>query len=227
MSNVVLKLESVTYSYKMKTGNNVNVIRSASGAFETGKVYAIQSDKSGGKSTLLKLMAGLDDPDAGKISYKGTDLKEIKNEKYRAQSVGLALSELDLMPRYSVTDNMLLQMDIGSDEKSGDPMKKAVEIMDFINLDASARKSKTINLSEINKKKVRLARVMATFGDVILFDDMNADLSKVTTQEFFDLLKKVATERQICVIYTTESSLVASMADECYAINRGTMVKVK
>ena len=152
MSNVVLKLESVTYSYKMKTGNNVNVIRSASGAFETGKVYAIQSDKSGGKSTLLKLMAGLDYPDAGKISYKGTDLKEIKNEKYRAQSEGLALSELDLMPRYSVTDNMLLKMDIGSDEKSGDPMKARGD-HGFYQSGRFGTENKTINLSEINKKK--------------------------------------------------------------------------
>ncbi len=227
MSKTLLKLDKVTYSYKMKTGNNVNVIRSASGMFESEKIYALQSDKSGGKTTLLKLIAGLDQPDSGVISVNDKNTDEMDPFEYRSKVAGLALTGMDLVSNYTVMDNVLLQMDINKVDQPEERYRIATEILEFVGLEQSGGNRKVSKLSETEKKKVRLARALATLGEIILFDDMNTGLSKEETEEFLHLLKKTAREKLKCVIYATESSLVASMADECYTINRGTVIKVK
>jgi ABC-type lipoprotein export system ATPase subunit len=62
---------------------------------------------------------------------------------------------------------------------------------------------------------------------VILFDDVDLELSKEETGKFLELIRRIAREKEKCIIFTTESPLTAMEADEIYTVNRGTVIKIK
>jgi putative ABC transport system ATP-binding protein len=227
MSSVIFELKNVMYSYKVKTGANVNVIRNATCTFESGKIYAIQSIKESGKSTLLKIMAGLDRPDSGEILYNGENIAEWDSYVYRKTMTALALSGMDLIERYTVMDHILAQLDVSCPEKTDKHEQMAKEILSDTGIDKSLYNKKANRLDGYNRQVLRLARALATFGNVILFDDVDLELSKEETGKFLELIRRIAREKEKCIIFTTESPLTAMEADEIYTVNRGTVIKIK
>jgi putative ABC transport system ATP-binding protein len=82
----ILYINNVTYKYE---GAKNLVLRGVSAQFSSGKIYTIVGKSGAGKSTLLSLIAGLDVCSGGEIIYRGTSLKELDRDDYRAKSIGV------------------------------------------------------------------------------------------------------------------------------------------
>lgn len=107
----ILALKDVTFYYKRKKDKLI-ILEHADVSFEEGKLYALLGKSGVGKSTTLSLLAGLDEPQGGKVLYGGQELKSSAYGKYRRECVGIIFQDYCLLDYYTGVQNVLEGMAI-------------------------------------------------------------------------------------------------------------------
>lgn len=195
----ILEIKNVTYSY---SNSRNNVLSYVNQGFELGKFYAIIGKSGTGKSTLLSLMAGLDKPDSGQILFKNEDIENKGYTNHRKNNISLVFQNYNLIDYLSPLENIRLVN------------HKAPETILFdLGLDKSQIKRNVMKLSGGQQQRVAIARALVSDAPIILADEPTGNLDSSTAGEIIDVLKKLAKERNKCVIVVTHSKEVAKAAD--------------
>ncbi|MGP1608342.1 MAG: ABC transporter ATP-binding protein [Clostridium sp.] len=195
----ILEIKNVTYSY---SNSRNNVLSYVNQGFELGKFYAIIGKSGTGKSTLLSLMAGLDKPDSGQILFKNEDIEKKGYTNHRKNNISLVFQNYNLIDYLSPLENIRLVN------------HKAPETILFdLGLDKSQIKRNVMKLSGGQQQRVAIARALVSDAPIILADEPTGNLDSSTAGEIIDVLKKLAKERNKCVIVVTHSKEVAKAAD--------------
>ena len=194
----ILALNKVNYSYK----NGKSVLSDVSMEFEKGKFYTILGVSGSGKSTLLSLLAGLDEPKSGAVLYNNEDIKIKGYEKHRKNNISLIFQNYNLIDYLTPIENVRLVN------------KKASEdILLQLGLDKSQINRNVMKLSGGQQQRVAIARALASEAPIILADEPTGNLDSDTAGEIIEILKRLAKERNKCVIVVTHSKEVANSAD--------------
>ena len=194
----ILALNKVNYSYK----NGKKVLNDISMEFEEGKLYAILGASGSGKSTLLSLLAGLDEPRNGEILYNNQNIKVKGYENHRKSNISLIFQNYNLIDYLTPIENVRLVN------------KNASETILFeLGLDKSQINRNVMKLSGGQQQRVAIARALVSEAPIILADEPTGNLDVDTAGEIIEILKKLAKERNKCVIVVTHSKEVANSAD--------------
>ena len=170
--------------------------------FEKGKFYTILGVSGSGKSTLLSLLAGLDEPKSGAVLYNNEDIKIKGYEKHRKNNISLIFQNYNLIDYLTPIENVRLVN------------KKASEdILLNLGLDKSQINRNVKKLSGGQQQRVAIARALASEAPIILADEPTGNLDSDTAGEIIEILKRLAKERNKCVIVVTHSKEVANSAD--------------
>lgn len=105
---MVLQVENLGYWYT----NERPLFQQVNLTFEPRKMYAILGTSGSGKTTFLSLLAGLDQPKEGQITYQGESLKQIGLQNYRRNRVSIVFQAYNLLPYLSAVENVLTAMAI-------------------------------------------------------------------------------------------------------------------
>ena len=170
--------------------------------FELGKFYAIIGKSGAGKSTLLSLLAGLDKPNSGRILFENEDISEKGYSNHRKNNISLVFQNYNLIDYLSPLENIRL---VNS--------KAPEEILLDLGLDKSQIKRNVMKLSGGQQQRVAIARALVSEAPIILADEPTGNLDSATADEIIGILKKLAKERNKCVIVVTHSKEVANAAD--------------
>ncbi len=110
-----LSLNNVTYKYR---SSGTAAVKDATCSFEPGRLYAIVGPSGSGKSTLLSMMAGLDLPTEGEVSYDGESLRDMDLDRYRREDISMIFQAFQLFPLLTVIENVCYPMElVGVDPK--------------------------------------------------------------------------------------------------------------
>ena len=195
----ILEIKNVTYNY---SNSNEKVLSSVNQKFEIGKFYAIIGKSGAGKSTLLSLLAGLDKPQKGQILFKGNDIEKDAYNNHRKNNVSLVFQNYNLIDYLTPIENVRLVN------------KNASETILFeLGLDKSQINRNVMKLSGGQQQRVAIARALVSEAPIILADEPTGNLDVDTAGEIIEILKKLAKERNKCVIVVTHSKEVANSAD--------------
>ena len=195
----ILEIKNVTYNY---SNSNEKVLSSVNQKFEIGKFYAIIGKSGSGKSTLLSLLAGLDKPQKGQILFKGNDIEKIGYSNHRKNNISLVFQNYNLIDYLTPIENVRLVN------------KNASETILFeLGLDKSQINRNVMKLSGGQQQRVAIARALVSEAPIILADEPTGNLDVDTADEIIEILKKLAKERNKCVIVVTHSKEVANSAD--------------
>ena len=195
----ILEIKNVTYNY---SNSNENVLSSVNQKFEIGKFYAIIGKSGAGKSTLLSLLAGLDKPQKGQILFKGNDIEKSGYSNHRKNNISLVFQNYNLIDYLTPIENVRLVN------------KDASETILFeLGLDKSQINRNVMKLSGGQQQRVAIARALVSEAPIILADEPTGNLDVDTASEIIEILKKLAKERNKCVIVVTHSKEVANSAD--------------
>ncbi len=195
----ILEIKNVTYNY---SNSNENVLSSVNQKFEIGKFYAIIGKSGAGKSTLLSLLAGLDKPQKGQILFKGNDIEKDGYSNHRKNNISLVFQNYNLIDYLTPIENVRLVN------------KNASETILFeLGLDKSQINRNVMKLSGGQQQRVAIARALVSEAPIILADEPTGNLDVDTASEIIEILKKLAKERNKCVIVVTHSKEVANSAD--------------
>lgn len=126
---MVLQVENLGYWYT----NERPLFQQVNLAFEPRKMYAILGTSGSGKTTFLSLLAGLDQPKEGQITYQGESLKQIGLQNYRKNRVSIVFQAYNLLPYLSAVENVLTAMAI-SQTKKDNPKEYAYQQLEKLAL---------------------------------------------------------------------------------------------
>lgn len=195
----ILEIKNVTYNY---SNSSEKVLSSVNQKFEIGKFYAIIGKSGAGKSTLLSLLAGLDKPGKGQILFKGNDIEKDGYSNHRKNNISLVFQNYNLIDYLTPLENVRLVN------------KNASETILFeLGLDKSQINRNVMRLSGGQQQRVAIARALVSEAPIILADELTGNLDVDTAGEIIEILKKLAKERNKCVIVVTHSKEVANSAD--------------
>lgn len=178
---------------------------------ERGRVVAVTGPSGSGKSTLLACLAGLDEPDGGRVMIDGTRISrrpEEERARIRGARIGMLFQQANLVGHLSVSNNIDLAQRMGDGSKGADWRR---EVLERCGIDhrAGARPSQ---LSGGELARAGLAVALANDPPVILADEPTGELDDVTAARVLDLLRELATAGA-GVLMVTHNADVAAAAD--------------
>ena len=215
-----LELQNVGYSYNGKE----LVLRHVNCRFEGGRIYAITGRSGAGKTTLLSLLSQLTKPTEGKILYNGLDVSEVDQYLYRSQYAGVIFQSFNLLMHLTAVENVMLSMDIAGVKKENN-RAYAMELLEKVGLSKEESQRRILKLSGGQQQRVAIARAVSYDPSILLADEPTGNLDEDTQDEIMEIFKGLAYEEQKCIILVTHSPVVASLADEVYALTDTKKIK--
>lgn len=195
----ILEIDNVSYRYK---NTRENILEDVNQTFESGQFYAIIGASGAGKSTLLSLLAGLDEPQEGHILFEQEDIKQKGYSYHRRHHISLVFQNYNLIDYLTPLENVRLV-----------EAKASSSILIELGLNPNQIKRNVMKLSGGQQQRVAIARALASKAPVILADEPTGNLDENTADEIITILKKMAKERNKCVIVVTHSKQLAQSAD--------------
>ena len=204
-----LTLENVSYTYP---GGAAPVVKNASYAFESGKLYAVVGPSGSGKSTLLSMLAGLDVPGEGDVTLGEDNLKSLDLDKYRREGVSIIFQAFCLLPLLTVRENVCLPMEMQGIPEN-EARIRAAEALVKVGIEESKHKRFPSALSGGEQQRVAIARSLCSGAPVLLADEPTGNLDGENTRIVMEILRRLAHEEGRCVIVVTHDPEVAEAAD--------------
>ncbi|HWQ38210.1 MAG TPA: ABC transporter ATP-binding protein [Burkholderiales bacterium] len=184
-----------------------------------GDYVAVMGESGVGKSTLLNLIAGLETPDAGSVTFEGTNLAELPDEaltKLRRTQMGFVFQAFHVLPYLSVAQNVELPLALAR-MPSSDIAKRVDEVLSAVGLKDRAQ-SMPRELSGGELQRVAIARALVHRPRLVLADEPTGNLDHDTAQQVLALLRAQIKERGAAGILVTHSREAAATADRVYLL---------
>lgn len=219
--SIMLELKNISFSAE-SDGKNVEIIRDISLTVEDDKFIVITGPNGGGKSTLAKLIAGIEKNTAGSFIFDGEDITD-KNITERAKmGIGFAFQQPVRFKGMTVVD--LLRIAAGKNLS----VSEACEYLSEVGLCAKDYIDREINasLSGGELKRIEIATVLARNVKLALFDEPEAGIDLWSFNNLIRIFEKMRSEckgRSIVVISHQERIL--NIADEIIVIADGRIAK--
>ncbi|EHT6217323.1 ATP-binding cassette domain-containing protein [Staphylococcus pseudintermedius] len=176
------------------------------------KIYAIQGVSGIGKTTLLNVIAGICNPDYGKIEINGrvlTDTEQQRHVPIRERHIGYLFQDYQLFPHMTVLDNITFMIRLNT---------HIANLMKHLNIE-HLKHVYPERCSGGEKQRVALARALSMRPEILLLDEPFSSLDEGTRKESMDLVKQVFDEWHIPIIFVTHSKWEAdTLADEVIVI---------
>lgn len=189
---------------------------------EDGEYLCILGPTGAGKTTLMRTICGLTEPDSGRIFFDDTDITYMDTAKRRATMLS---QQYSLFPHMNVQDNVMFGPKIQDwPEESSRQMVKNILIM--VHMEARA-KAYPRELSGGQQQRIALARALASGSKVLLLDEPLRALDARLRLELRKDLKSMVKEMGLTAVHVTHDQDEAlEMADRIAVIRRGQIVQV-
>ena len=182
---------------------------------------ALIGPSGGGKSTLLRILAGLEHPDGGTVLLNGRQLVfEEKSLSEHRRKVGVVFQAFNLFPHLTALQNILLPLE--KVHGFSDAMERARRMLERIRLDAHAEK-KPSQLSGGQRQRVAIARALAIEPEFLLMDEPTSALDPEMTGEVLDVIAGLRETGQPVILVTHEMGFARETADLVAFVADGTI----
>ena len=204
MSDSFLELRNLKKSFTSEE----YVLQGINLQIDQGEFVTLLGASGCGKTTTLRIIAGLEQPDSGSVWLEG---KDVTNLEPNQRDVNTVFQNYALFPHMNVADNIGYGLKIRKVSKV-DIKKKVKEMLELVQLEGF-EKRKPAELSGGQKQRVAIARALANNPDIILADEPTGNLDEENEKIVFSYLKKLA-EQGHTVIAVSHNEAVKDYADE-------------
>lgn len=185
-----------------------------------GEFVVILGRSGTGKSTLLNLIGGLDEPANGEVHLLGhqlSSLTETQRAALRAEKLGFVFQFFNLIPTLTARENIELPLAINTMPK-GESRHRATDLLNELGLSDCAERFPE-ELSGGEQQRIAIARAIAHEPAVILADEPTGNLDIETGKTVLALLYEICRRRGTTLIVATHSNEVLGLADRVLTIN--------
>jgi len=204
-----------------KRFGGVVAVDSLSFSVSAGETVSIIGPNGAGKTTVFDLITGFHDATAGEIIFGGSNLVGKKSHQISKAGIGRTFQLVKPLRGLSVFENVL----VGAFAQTGDrdeARRIADDILEFTDL-SSLRDSQADGLPIGLRKRLELARSLATGPKLILLDEVMSGLNPSESKQAIALIKRLRDERGISAVAGVEHvmQVVMSISDRVIVLNHG------
>ena len=197
------------------------VLRDIDLELAAGAYIAIMGESGVGKSTLLNLIAGLDEPDAGSIQIDGIDLAALDDDartRLRGANLGFVFQAFHILPYLSIAQNVALPLTLLEIARD-DARDRALKMLDAVGL-AERADGMPRELSGGELQRVAIARALVHRPKLILADEPTGNLDPDSAARVLELLRAQIKSQGAAGLLITHSRAAAETADRIYLLTR-------
>jgi len=195
MSDPILSVRNVTKKFK-----GLTAVDDVSFSIEKGEMIGLIGPNGAGKTTLFQMIAGFEDINAGAIFYKNTNITKTKAHVLNRMGIARTFQIVQPLLNFSILDNVIVSLFYGRERcrTRAEAEQKAKEILEFTGLsEKETHLAKT--LGTVGRKRLELARALATNPELLLLDEVMAGLTPTEVEEAIKLIRSI-NERGITVV---------------------------
>jgi putative spermidine/putrescine transport system ATP-binding protein len=187
-----------------------------------GEFFTMLGPSGSGKTTTLRLIAGFESPDGGRVLLKGAD---VTRQPPYERDVNTVFQDYALFPHMTVAENVAYGLKVKRIKK-GERTKRTAEVLELVRL-GGLMKRKPSQLSGGQRQRVALARAIVNHPQVLLLDEPLGALDLKLRQEMQIELKRIQQEVGITFVYVTHDQEEAlTMSDRLAVFNAGRIEQV-
>ncbi len=204
-----------------KSFNKLEVLKGINMEIKSGEVVAIIGSSGSGKSTFLRCLNLLEEPDSGDIIFEGKKINDnLCNVNLLREKIGMVFQQFNLFPHMSVKKNIMLAPQKLLKKSNEEAEALAVDLLNKIGLPDKSDVYPAM-LSGGQKQRVAIARALAMNPDVMLFDEPTSALDPEMVGEVLELMKELASTGMTMVVVTHEMGFAREVANRVVFIDEG------
>jgi branched-chain amino acid transport system ATP-binding protein len=211
----LLALHSVSKSYgALKVTDNISL------SVTEGETLGILGPNGAGKTTLFNLISGDVRLDAGRVEYEGRDVSLLKPSQRCRAGIGRSYQVPQPFGNMSVFENLVTAACFGGQQKESEAWHTAHEVLGQTGLMAHANKPAG-GLTLLNRKRLELARALATRPRLLLLDEIAGGLTEHEAKELVTELQRIKASGVTMIWIEHVVYALLSIADRLFVINFG------
>jgi D-methionine transport system ATP-binding protein len=227
VADAMVRFDAVSKTYPAYRGKpSVRALRDVDFAIARGSITGIIGRSGAGKSSLVRLINGLEKQTAGRVIVDGRDISGLAGHRLRLaqRSIGMIFQHFNLLSSRTAAENIALPLEIAGWSKS-DIGARVSKLLDLVDI-ADKRNRYPSELSGGQKQRIGIARALATRPNVLLSDEATSALDPQTTRSILDLLASINRELGVTIVLIThEMSVVRQLAKEVIVLDAGEIVE--
>jgi putative ABC transport system ATP-binding protein len=214
MADPVIDIEGLRFAWK----SGPQVLDIDAFRVEAGERVFLRGPSGSGKSTLLGLIAGVLQPQAGRISVLGEDMSKLpaaRRDRLRADRMGVIFQMFNLVPYLSVTGNVLLPLRFSPARRKAagnDPQAEARRLLARLGLtDESLLERRVSDLSVGQQQRVAAARALIGSPSLVIADEPTSALDADARDRFITLLSEEVERSGASLLFVSHDASLAGL----------------
>ncbi|GMA69354.1 polar amino acid ABC transporter ATP-binding protein [Leuconostoc litchii] len=204
----MLEIKNLTKQY------NENVIfKSLNLTVNDGEVLSVVGPSGIGKTTLIKIMAGLETANDGEIILNGNPINT--NGESSDVNIGMIFQDFNLFPNYTVIENITLAPVNVSKQPKSEAIKQAKELLDSLGMLEKADLY-PYQLSGGQKQRAAIARALAMNPQILAYDEPTSGLDEASTHQVTEVVKALKERGVTQVIITHDQPFAEAVSDRMF-----------
>jgi polar amino acid transport system ATP-binding protein len=204
-----------------KSFGRQTVLRNVNMNLEQVHTLALIGPSGGGKSTLLRIIAGLEKPDSGTLQLNDEEIVYREKELMaHRRSIGTVFQAFNLFPHLTALQNITLPLEKVHQYKAGAARRVAEEILARFQLSEHSHKPPA-QLSGGQRQRVAIARAISIKPKLLLFDEPTSALDPEMTAEVLEVIEELRKEGRDLVLVTHQMGFAHRIADQIALLSGG------
>lgn len=217
-ATTVLSVENIETYY-----GPIQAVKGLSIEVKEGALVTLLGANGAGKSSTLKTISGILEPDKGRVLLKGQDITGFRPDRVAAQGIAHVPEGREVFPFLSVRENLLMGAYLRSDK---DAVERDIEaVYDYFPILRERADQRAVLLSGGQQQMLAIGRALLSSPSIMLLDEPSLGLSPLLVQEIFAIITRLNRERGVTMLLVEQNASVAlEHADYGYVLELGRIV---
>jgi polar amino acid transport system ATP-binding protein len=189
-----------------------------------GEVLVLIGASGSGKSTVLRIMSGLETADAGEVWVNEVPLHDARRAREIRGHVGMVFQQFNLFPHKNALGNVSLALIKARRMNPADARKRAMEALERVGL-ADRADHYPSQLSGGQQQRVAIARALAVEPGIMFFDEATSALDPELVGEVTEVMRGLARDGMTMVVVTHEMGFARKTADRVVFMDKGVIAE--
>lgn len=217
-ATTVLSVENIETYY-----GPIQAVKGLSIEVKESALVTLLGANGAGKSSTLKTISGILEPDKGRVLLKGQDITGFRPDRVAAQGIAHVPEGREVFPFLSVRENLLMGAYLRSDK---DAVERDIEaVYDYFPILRERADQRAVLLSGGQQQMLAIGRALLSSPSIMLLDEPSLGLSPLLVQEIFAIITRLNRERGVTMLLVEQNASVAlEHADYGYVLELGRIV---
>lgn len=215
----LMKIKNLT-----KTFGGLVAVDNVNFSVEEGEILGLIGPNGAGKTTLFNVISGNYQPDFGKVEFEGQDISGLKPHQVTQRGITRTFQIAKPFAGLSVLDNVMVGAFL-KEPHASDAENLAREVIDFVGLKTHVDQPAQ-NLTTVSRKRLELARALATQAKILLLDEVMAGLTPTESVNIVKLIRQIRDRGITLLVIEHVMQAIMALSDRIAVIHHGELIAV-